>query len=199
MFYDPDKKLTIHNHDLPHWQQNGVNVFITWRLADSIPQTLIKEWKIKRERWLEKRPQPWDDETEKEYHLTFSSQFENWLDQGLGSCVLRDQEVATIVSNCLLYDHEKKYELNSFVIMPNHVHILVQISDTPLEELMQTWKSVTSHRINKHLRKSGKLWQAKYWDRLVRNERHFFKSRNYIEKNPHKANLSEGDFIHWVK
>ncbi|YCM43986.1 transposase [Verrucomicrobiaceae bacterium 227] len=117
----------------------------------------------------------------------------------MGECLLREKGNAQIVAECLLHGHKNLYDLDSFVIMPNHVHILVRLKDTPLEKLMQAWKSVTSHRINKRLNKSGAFWQAKYWDTLIRNQRHFFKVRNYIQNNPTKAKLSPQDFILWIK
>lgn len=94
----------------------------------------------------------------------------------------------------LLHDDGKRYELDSFVIMPNHVHILVRLQDTPPEKLMQTWKSVTSHRINESLKRKGILWQARYWDRLLRSKAHFRKTHDYTLKNPEKAKLAAGSF-----
>ena len=199
MFLDPKKELKVHNHDLPHWQQEDVYIFITWRLLDSVPQPLIKDWKARQKEWLHCHPKPWDEKTEKRFHLTFSSEFEQWLDQGLGSCLLRKKENAQIVADCLLHEDSKLYEMDSFVIMPNHVHILVKLHDTPLEKLIQTWKSVTSHKLNKQLGKSGPLWQGKYWDRILRTPQHLLKTRSYIAKNPEKANLPPSDFILWMK
>jgi type I restriction enzyme R subunit len=199
MFLDPEREVKVHKHGLPHWQQSDTYIFITWRLFDSVPQPLIKNWKERRETWLKFHPKPWDKKTEQEYHETFSGEMEHWLDQGLGSCLLRERETAQIVASCLLHDHETLYEMDSFVIMPNHIHLLVLLKETPLEDLMQTWKSVTSHRINKQLKREGSVWQGNYWDRLLRSEAHYHKTRNYIQANPTKAHLPPGDYLLWMR
>ena len=124
---------------------------------------------------------------------------ERWLDQGHGSCALRNPKIAQIVSDTLLHDHDKLYLLDSFVIMPNHIHLLVLLKNEPLENLVQTWKSVSSHRINKTLNLTGTLWQKNYWDRLLRSEAHYHKTRKYIQANPVKAKLSPNEFLLWTK
>ncbi|MGJ8696297.1 MAG: REP-associated tyrosine transposase [Verrucomicrobiaceae bacterium] len=197
MLYDPDKEVQKHGGKPPHWQQDDSWIFITWRLFDSIPQALLKGWKKRQEIWHQHHPKPWDKKTEALFHKTFSGKMERWLDQGLGSCLLRHPGIANIVTETLHHDHDKLYHLDSFVIMPNHVHLFVRLQDPPLEKLMQTFKSVSAHRINKHLNRSGKVWQKNYWDRLLRSEAHYHKVRNYIPANPVKAKLSPDDFLLW--
>src|SRR5689334_14680756 len=90
-------------HRLPHWTQGEVPCFVTWRLADSIPIGLRQQWKNEREAWMKHHPEPWDPATEREYHLRFSKQFHDWLDEGMGSCVLRTPKNATIIADALLF------------------------------------------------------------------------------------------------
>ena len=124
MFFRPDKPITKHLNHLPHWQQDLVFVFITWRLADSVPEGLLEKWRAEREEWVKSHPKPWDDELGKEYHQRFSAKLEEWMDQGMGECVLRDPCCAEIVGRCLLHFDGERYELDSFAVMPNHVHVL---------------------------------------------------------------------------
>jgi REP element-mobilizing transposase RayT len=86
----------------------------------------------------------------------------------------------------------------SFVIMPNHGHALfAQNPNWLLEKIIQGWKGFAAYEINKLLGRSGRLWQRDYFDRLVRNEKHFANCVRYIRRNPEKARLSEGEFILW--
>lgn len=80
--------------------------------------------------------------------------------------------------------------------MPNHVHsVLVQNSEHPLEKLLHSWKSFTSREINRLLGRSGTLWQRSYFDRLVRDERHFRNCVRYVRRNPERAHLPPGAYI----
>ena len=141
-------------------------------------------------------PEPWDEETEFEYHERFSRLIDEWLDQGCGSCVLRNPAHAMIVANALRYFDGERYELASFVVMPNHVHVLFRpLEGCVLAGIVKSWKGFTAREINQRIRKTGALWQDEYWDRLIRNEGHFRRVMEYIRENPMKAKLSNGQFI----
>ena len=80
--------------------------------------------------------------------------------------------------------------------MPNHVHTLfVQNTAWPLEKIILSWKGFTARRINALLGRSGNFWQRDYFDRLIRDEKHFANCVRYIRRNPVKANLRDGEFI----
>ena len=84
----------------------------------------------------------------------------------------------------------------SFVVMPNHVHSLfVQEPSWPLEKLTYTWKRFTSGQINARVGRLGPVWQKDYFDRLVRDEKHFANCVRYIRRNPEKARLRKGHYI----
>jgi REP element-mobilizing transposase RayT len=114
---------------------------------------------------------------------------ESYLDRGRGNCELREARVATVVEENWLHQDGHRYRLLAWVVMPNHVHLLVEIWRTPLAKLVQDWKGYTARRINRMLGRGGKLWQDDYWDRYIRDEGHFRKVRGYIESNPVKAGL----------
>ena len=159
---------------LPHFDAPGTQQFITWRLADSLPAARRGEW----EHLLRLA-----DEREKQIQL------EGYLDKGHGACVLRRRDVAEMVERTFLFDDGRRCRLLAWVIMPNHVHLLVEIWQTPLSKLLQSWKTLTSKRANALLGRSGTLWQEDYRDRYIRDEIHFRKSVRYIENNPVKAGL----------
>ncbi len=195
-FFNPYCEIDKTSHHLPHWQQGEAWVFVTWRLGDSLPKTKLDQWNAEREAWMKHHPEPWDEKTEAEYHERFSRQIDEWLDQGSGSCVLRDPANAKIVADALRHFDGERYELASFVVMPNHVHVLFRpLGGHALPEIVKSWKGFTAREINKRIGKLGALWQEEYWDRLIRNERHFFKVAEYVRDNPVKAKLREGEFM----
>lgn len=101
----------------------------------------------------------------------------------------RDQRAAALVEENWLRFDGQSYRLLAWIVMPNHVHLLVEIWQIPQSKLIKDWKGFTARRINRLLGRRGKLWQEDYWDRYIRDEKHYRKVRHYIEWNPVKAGL----------
>ncbi|MEY2483229.1 MAG: REP-associated tyrosine transposase [Verrucomicrobiota bacterium] len=195
-FFNPYAEIRHTGSRLPHWQQQGAVYFLTFRLADSIPLRLRDQWENEREAWLKVHPEPWTNETEREYHRRFSGAIERWLDAGHGACLLRRPDCAQIVADTLRHFEGERVVMMSFVVMPNHVHALfVQNPEWPLEKLIQSWKRFIARELNKLLSRSGNLWQRDYFDRLVRDENHCANCVRYIRRNREKANLRDGEYI----
>ena len=195
-FFNPYAEIRHTEDRLPHWQQQGAVYFTTFRLADSVPDNLLNEWESERAIWLQFHPAPWSTDVEQEYHKRFSGAMERWLDAGHGACILRRADCAQIVFETLQYFDGKRLALISSAVMPNHVHaIFVQGADYPLEKLMASWKRFTARKINALLHRCGSLWQRDYFDRLVRDDRHFRNCVRYIRRNPQKARLADGEYI----
>lgn len=192
-FLHPQRPIDKHRHILPHWQQDGVWCFITWRLADSLPQEFIQGWMNERDAWLGDHPKPWEPDVEAEYHQQFSERYLDLLDQGLGSCLLRQKVCADAVEQALQFFDGSRYMLKSYVVMPNHVHVLVRLHDGwPLERLVQNWKERSAKAINLALGSTGTVWQKSYFDRLIRSAPHWEFVDGYIRHNPEKARLKNG-------
>jgi len=102
---------------LPHCDFPGLVQFVTFRLADSMPEARRGEWEhlLKIEDGREKR-----------------MKLEEYLDRGIGQCHLRDPRVAKLAENAMLHFHNTRYELLAWCVMPNHVHVLVHVWQTPL-------------------------------------------------------------------
>lgn len=196
-FFNPLAEIQKSGGALPHWQQPSATYFLTFRLADSIPAKLRDQWQRERSAWLEHHPEPWNAEVEHEYHQRFTQAMERWLDAGHGSCLLRDGNVRSIVEECLLKFDAERYVHHAWVIMPNHVHVLASLHPGwELARVLHTWKSFTCHAINRRLQREGPMWQADYFDRLIRDETHFSNCVRYIRRNPEKANLRPSDWSH---
>jgi putative transposase len=191
------------NH-LPHWQQDQSTYFLTFRLADSIPADLLHQWQREREHWILNHPKPWTAETEADYHRNFSSLIDRHLDQGHGSCLFREPEKAGIVAGAIGHFDQSRYLLHSWVIMPNHVHLLLTLGESEsLARIVASWKRFSAVKMHQETQNSGPLWQKDYFDRMIRDWDHFANVARYIRRNPLKAKLREREFLleeaPWVK
>jgi len=140
--------------------------------------------------------EPWSSQTELDYHKRFSGAMEQWLDVGHGSCVLRRPECACLVDGTLQHFEGQRRALIASIVMPNHAHALfAQNAERPLEKILRSWKSFTSRKINALLGRDGGLWQRDYFDRLVRDEKHFANCVHYIRRNPRRARLRDREYI----
>jgi REP element-mobilizing transposase RayT len=158
---------------LPHYHSVGNPVFLTWRLHGSLP-----------------------------VHRSFSSgipsgraflAMDRILDRGQsGPLFLSRPEVATLIIEALAYRASilKHYDLHAWVVMPNHVHVLMT-PQIPVSKLMHSLKRYTAAQANRILNRVGySFWQDESYDRLVRNQEEFYKIARYIEMNPVAAGLS---------
>lgn len=195
-FYNPWSDIAITRNRLPHWQQTGATYFVTWRLADSLPKEMLDEHYADREQWIARHSEPWDEAAEAEYHRLFSMRLDRWLDDGYGSCRLRKPEHAQVVAQTFLHFEQDRTTMISFVVMPNHVHVLFTLNDAwTLEQVVHSWKRQSSREINRAIGKSGPFWQKNYFDRLVRDSPHLSNCVRYIRRNPTKARLSPDEYI----
>jgi putative transposase len=189
-YFEELENITIHHRNLPHWQQAGKHYFVTWRLADSLPAQLVRNWKSEAGSWLSTRRQPLSTEDEKEFHKIFSDRMESFLDEGRGECLLAVPATAKILHKTLLHFDGSRYALLAHVVMPNHVHVLFRLEEgQDLGKTIHSWKSFTAHEINKVLGRQGTLWQDEYHDRIVRSEEHLHRLVDYIVENPKKAGV----------
>src|ERR1019366_125557 len=102
---------------------------------------------------------------------------------------LRRPEIASVIQENLLRFDGIRYRLLAWVIMPNHVHALIEIQETPLPPIGRSWKSYTANEANRLLGRTGTFWQREYFDRYMRDPEHLAKAIRYIENNPMKARL----------
>ncbi|HKL22027.1 MAG TPA: exodeoxyribonuclease VII large subunit, partial [Tichowtungia sp.] len=189
-FFNPTLPLEIYERNLPHWQQEGVTYFITFRLADSIPQKKLRKWKTDRELWLKNHLEPYSDAEKNEYHHLFSEKIQDWLDAGNGLCLLAEKENAQIVAAALQHFDGERYTLGEWVVMPNHIHALITPNkEHSLEEILHSLKSFTAHKINKRTESTGQIWQHESYDHIVRSPEQLYHFEQYIHNNPAKAGI----------
>ena len=209
-FLDPTREISVTEHNLPHWEQPGATYFITFRTADSMPASVVREWLHVRDAWLRVHSIHPDDEDwhfrlrglpeaqQREFHREFSRRFHEDLDRGHGECLLRQPRLAGIVAASLRHFDGERYLLGDFVVMPNHVHLLVRLfgGEGAVKQQCRSWKKFTATEINRVLGRRGHFWQAESYDHMVRDAEEFAAFQNYIASNPVKARLREGEYLH---
>jgi REP element-mobilizing transposase RayT len=198
-FFDPFREIEISGTRLPHWQQDSVPVFVTWRLADSVPAAKLDEWNYERECWLKAHGDTDSAQVREEYRRRFMRSMHDWLDRGHGQCLLRVPESRKVLVEALHFFDQERYELQAYVVMPNHVHVLFRpATGQRIGDIVRSWKRHSSRETNRRLGRTGTpLWQFDYFDRLVRDSDHERRVIRYIEGNP--VGLAEEEFDLWVK
>jgi putative transposase len=157
---------------LPHFDAPELIQAITFRLADSLPEEIAKRLAVEKDPSLRLK-------------ITDKA-----LDGGHGSCCLHDPEIGRIVEDTLIWGDGARYRLLAWVVMPNHVHVLVQaLPGHPTHSIVNKWKSFSARQANSLLGRSGKLWQPDFFDRFIRDDAHYAAVVRYIEENPVKAHL----------
>ena len=164
---------------LPHWEAGETPQSITFRLHDSLPRELLERWRVELANL-----------GEAEQQLERRKRIEAALDAGHGGCFLQQPEIGALVENALLHFDGERYRLHAWVVMPNHVHVLVTPLDgNSLSSIVHTWKSFTAKAANRLLGREGTFSFEEYFDRAIRDDRHFTRAVEYIENNPVQAAL----------
>jgi len=110
----------------------------------------------------------------------------------LGSCILARPEAATLVQNSIRFFDGERYALAAWCVMPNHAHaVFTALGGHDPSDILHSWKSYTSHQMNKMLRLSGSRWEEESFDHLIRSLEHFEAFVRYVENNPVAAGLCQ--------
>ncbi len=160
---------------LPHRDAPGLTQFVTFRLHDSFPASRRSEW----EALLRI-----EDNRQRRVKL------EEYLDRSHGVCWLSRPEIAALAENALRHFDSQRCELLAWVVMPNHVHVLVRVGDAPLAALLKGWKGRIAREANLLLGRQGTFWEREYWDTYMRDREQEVRARRYIQQNPVKAKLT---------
>ncbi|HKG15316.1 MAG TPA: transposase [Pyrinomonadaceae bacterium] len=160
---------------LPHFEGGEVAQFVTFRLKDSLPQSVVERWRR---------------ELTREDDAALRRRVEAYLDEGYGAASLKQPQVASVIQDALLYYDGARYRLAAWAVMPNHVHLLATpCGGHTLSGIMHSIKSYTAGEANKLLGLRGVFWMEDYFDRYVRSSAHYERTILYVENNPVKAKL----------
>lgn len=195
----PTQPIYFYRRHLPHWRQDGATYVVTLRLADALPQNALRALKFLREDWEANHPEPRSEADWKVYAARFTKAANRYLDEGHGSCVLGRTEFAELCGHSIRHFNVERYELISYVVMPNHWHVIIRpFNDWKLEELLGGMKKFVGLRINGALGQEGKLFQEESYDRIVRDVGHLWDAVQYVGANSRKAGLNRGKWYRWL-
>ncbi|HZS47349.1 MAG TPA: hypothetical protein VFC63_19925 [Blastocatellia bacterium] len=208
----------FYRRNLPHYQPLGGTFFITTCLTGSIPRSTI-DWYLKEKHRFEQQadnlPTSERAKREREIRRRWFSRIESALHKSTsGPIWLKDERVAKIVMDALHFFDGKRYRIDAFTVMPNHLHLVIaplQMIATDnnaltrteilrnqeryysLPHIMHSIKSFTSLEGNKLLDRSGEFWQSESYDHAIRNQQEWERVIAYVINNPVKAGLVR----HW--
>ncbi|NQU42540.1 transposase [bacterium] len=132
---------------LPHYDPRSVVQHVTVHLADSLAPEAIEQI----EQSLAALP---DDHRQAERRR----RLHEWIDAGHGRCVLRHPKIAAMVRDTFLHFIGVRYHLHAWVVMPNHIHVLVEpLEDWTLAKIVASWKKFTARKIKDFERQRGKM------------------------------------------
>jgi hypothetical protein len=194
-----DLPIRRYERHLPHWRQEGAIYFVTFRLADALPQSKLDYLHRLRKEWERMHPQPRSDADWVRFTRQVTDHVERWTDEGHGACWLRDPRFANELIERLLHFQNERHFTSCYVVMANHCHAVIQPwTGHELEDLLQGVKSMTARAIHRAGETSGSLWQQESYDQIVRDEEHLWRVVQYIGRNPKHAGLSPDQAPRWI-
>ena len=171
---------------LPHWEKDGATYFITFRLADSLPKSVLER--------IESELRPYLDATPTGSWLRGLYKYP----QAEFPYEQRNPVIAEDVASTLRHFDHSRYRLFAWCIMPNHVHVVVGLfPGETLATVVHSWKSFSAKQANRILGRHGAFWQREYYDHLIRGEEEFERAVRYVAENPAKADLKHWKWV-WV-
>ncbi|MCS7187836.1 MAG: hypothetical protein N3B10_06705 [Armatimonadetes bacterium] len=198
----------FYRRNLPHIQPLGATFFVTFRLAGSLPFILLQQ-REQEKRFYQAILARTEDENERrrlqrKWERRWFLRFEKALDKAdFGPAWLKDERIAELVAESILYRDGKVYRLDAYCIMPNHVHLVfaplvsqsVRLSEEEqsdrlpysLARILHSLKGYTAWRANRILNRKGAFWEHESYDHYVRNEREWEQIITYVLNNPVKA------------
>ena len=160
--------------NLFHINQKNAVQFVTFRTHESVAYYLKKHNK----KIIESKPQQ-------------QHELDQFLDVSRAGSVLNSEIISLLISFIKSKD-KTYYHLYAVSIMPNHVHLLFQQLQ-PLSTIMQSLKGGSAFIINKYRSDSKSLWEKSYYDKVIRSEKQFQMTYQYIKNNAYKANLKDAN------
>jgi len=165
-----------------------------------MPTKVVEQMKSDEAKWLSTRHDSADGDREaaikklsKRDRFLFRQHFnrlrESIQDKGYGNCWLRTESVIEQLRKQIFLDDGADIHVGDFIVMPNHVHMLIVPAERKLELCLKRIKGSSARFCNKLLERDGKFWQADTFDHIVRNVEQLEKYRRYIRDNPRNAGV----------
>ena len=147
---------------LPHLESDNAIYFVTFRLAGTLPKSVLESYEFERDSLMKLARQQNRDLTSYEQtalKFLYSQKIQDYLDRSEGECWLSNKRIAQLMIDALKKFNEIRYLLHAWCVMPNHVHVVFHdFSSGSLARIVHSWKSFTAHQANEILKRSGKFW-----------------------------------------
>jgi REP element-mobilizing transposase RayT len=181
---------------LPHWEMPDAIYFITYRLHDSLPESVVHALEDER-RALKRMYGDGDSALDRaRIRLAFEQCLDRALDVGYGAAHLADPGIARVIVENLRQFDGVRYETIAWCVMPTHVHVVVRaIGSQKLSRIVHAWKSYTAKRANEILGREGPFWSREYFDRILRSPEDLRRTVEYVIQNPVKAGLADWPWV----
>jgi len=203
-FFHPDCVTTGYRGNLPHLEQRGICYFVTFMAKDAMPKAAKAAWQRRKRVWLYNHGLAQDltreeilaalpPEKRRSFERMLSAAYQKALDGGSGECLLQRPDLRRHVVGALEYHAGRTCQLAEYVVMPNHVHLLLQpFPENTLRKILGSIRKYSAGEIHKALGRHGSFWAREPFDHMVRSRRYFERYRQYIRANPGRARLREG-------
>jgi REP-associated tyrosine transposase len=179
--------MPFYRRNLPLWHPEGTSIFITWRLYGSLPSSLQKKNRTARNGCATNTSDLDAEDAPGEEFLQLDAALDSAKS---GPLWLADPQIADYAEEPIVRGAELgRYVLHAYVIMPNHVHLLIEPL-LSLAKITGVIKGVAARDANAILGRRGKpFWQDESFDHWIRTFADFERIRSYIESNPVHAGL----------
>ncbi len=197
----------FYRRNLPHIQPRGATFLVNFRLAGSLPVEVIERLRTDAEE-MERKLLTVNDSQErlllrdKEQRKLFAKWDDALHNSQTGPFWLKDERIAQIVANSIMYYDGEWFDILAYCIMPNHGHLVLtsfessNTADYSLQKIMHNIKRNSANHANKVLGRTGAFWQHESYDHFARDEKELERIVKYVLYNPVKAGLTD-DWTKW--
>lgn len=191
---------------LPHIQPVDATLFVTFRLAGSIPKVILAQLHEDlraRQRLLDLiSDQVLRQAKHYEEQRRSFGRYDAYLDGATNEPYwLSNPQIAQLLVDALHHRDGNVYDLHAFTIMSNHAHVVFKpldravkgqpVTPWPLQTIMHSLKLYTARRGNGILGRTGQFWEHESYDHVVRSQEEWERIVKYVLNNPVKAGLCE--------
>jgi REP element-mobilizing transposase RayT len=175
-----DEAFTHYERNLPHRLPDGAVLFITYRLAGSLPREVSAGMAA-------------EANMPAKAHKRAFAHYDEWLDgEPSGPHWLAQPKVAAIVETSIRFYAPAHYQLHAYCVMSNHVHMVISLPAAlakPFSQTLQAQKRYSATQANRLLGLSGQFWHRESYDHVIRSGAEFDRVVAYVVNNPVKAGL----------
>ncbi len=218
---DRDAEIYHSRRRLPHWFQPGAALFVTFRTNDSLPRSALARMQAELEEWLRIRELPTRlassvvsqrqvdhaqllgglASKDRSEFTRLVNRLHHWsLDECLGTCPFKQPEATELVANVLRFYDGIRYDLERFVVMPNHIHVIVQFyAGFDLSTIGQSWMRYSARQINRSSAGQADCGNPQCLTTLFAAMHSSLGFNNTWRKNPINAGLSRGRVLFWQR